>query len=97
MLNESRGSTLEVVISRMKIRGSEIRLLLVSATVPNICDIANWIGNSTVGPTAPATVYEVSISSFGRILLMFSILVRRGISPMQDHSPRIRLPSQKPK
>ncbi|KAJ7047198.1 P-loop containing nucleoside triphosphate hydrolase protein [Mycena alexandri] len=45
ILNESRGSTLEVVISRMKTRGSAVRFVLVSATVPNIQDIAAWIGN----------------------------------------------------
>ncbi|KAJ6502143.1 Sec63 Brl domain-containing protein [Mycena sanguinolenta] len=45
ILNESRGSTLEVVISRMKTRGSAVRFVLVSATVPNIHDIAAWIGN----------------------------------------------------
>ena len=46
ILNESRGSTLEVVISRMKLRGSSVRFLLVSATAPNIQDIAAWIGSS---------------------------------------------------
>ncbi|KAJ7085715.1 Sec63 Brl domain-containing protein [Mycena belliarum] len=45
ILNESRGSTLEVVVSRMKTRGSAVRFVLVSATVPNIQDIASWIGN----------------------------------------------------
>ncbi|KAJ7709458.1 hypothetical protein B0H17DRAFT_1190666 [Mycena rosella] len=45
ILNESRGSTLEVVVSRMKTRGSAVRFVLVSATVPNIQDIAFWIGN----------------------------------------------------
>ncbi|KZS90015.1 P-loop containing nucleoside triphosphate hydrolase protein [Sistotremastrum niveocremeum HHB9708] len=43
ILNETRGSVLEVVISRMKARGSAIRFMLVSATVPNIEDIAAWI------------------------------------------------------
>ncbi|KAK0463719.1 uncharacterized protein EV420DRAFT_1729062 [Desarmillaria tabescens] len=46
ILNESRGSTLEVVISRMKLRGSGVRFVLVSATVPNIQDIASWIGSA---------------------------------------------------
>lgn len=57
ILNESRGSTLEVVISRMKGRGSAIRFLLVSATVPNIEDIANWIGSDD--GSRPATVFQV--------------------------------------
>ncbi|KAI0672919.1 P-loop containing nucleoside triphosphate hydrolase protein [Trametes maxima] len=45
LLNESRGSTLEVVVSRMKLRGSAVRFVVVSATVPNIEDVADWIGN----------------------------------------------------
>ncbi|KIJ44323.1 hypothetical protein M422DRAFT_779412 [Sphaerobolus stellatus SS14] len=45
ILNETRGSTLEVVASRMKTRGNAVRFILVSATVPNIQDVAAWIGN----------------------------------------------------
>ncbi|EJD53129.1 P-loop containing nucleoside triphosphate hydrolase protein, partial [Auricularia subglabra TFB-10046 SS5] len=44
ILNESRGSTLEVCIARMKLRGNAVRFVLVSATAPNISDIAAWIG-----------------------------------------------------
>ncbi|KAJ7172122.1 Sec63 Brl domain-containing protein [Mycena filopes] len=56
ILNESRGSTLEVVISRMKTRGSAVRFVLVSATVPNIEDIASWIGNKR--REDPALVFQ---------------------------------------
>jgi ATP-dependent DNA helicase HFM1/MER3 len=59
ILNESRGSTLEVVISRMKTRGSAVRFVLVSATVPNIQDIASWIGNKRRNDAA--TVFEVRL------------------------------------
>ncbi|CAA7271574.1 unnamed protein product [Cyclocybe aegerita] len=45
ILNEKRGSTLEVVTSRMKLRGTSTRFILVSATVPNIHDVAQWIGS----------------------------------------------------
>ncbi|KXN92197.1 putative ATP-dependent DNA helicase HFM1 [Leucoagaricus sp. SymC.cos] len=47
ILNETRGSTLEVVVSRMKGRNKSMRFLLVSATVPNIHDIANWIDTNS--------------------------------------------------
>ncbi|KAG6860959.1 hypothetical protein C0995_005623 [Termitomyces sp. Mi166 len=57
ILNESRGSTLEVIVSRMRTRGSSVRLLFVSATVPNIQDIAAWIGSSRQ-PDIPAKVFE---------------------------------------
>ncbi|KAF8965195.1 P-loop containing nucleoside triphosphate hydrolase protein [Flammula alnicola] len=57
ILNETRGSTLEVVTSRMKLRGSSIRFILVSATVPNIQDVARWIG-SGIGKSEPAQIFE---------------------------------------
>ncbi|GLB34810.1 putative sec63 Brl domain containing protein [Lyophyllum shimeji] len=57
ILNESRGSTLEVVVSRMKTRGSCVRFVLVSATVPNIHDIASWVG-AFGRPHVPAKVFE---------------------------------------
>ena len=59
VLNESRGSTLEVVISRMKAQGQNIRMILLSATVPNIRDIAAWIKCSSGFIGGPATVFEV--------------------------------------
>ncbi|KAF8844441.1 P-loop containing nucleoside triphosphate hydrolase protein [Paxillus ammoniavirescens] len=57
ILNESRGSTLEVIISRMRARQSVTRFLLVSATVPNIEDVACWIG-SIDSNTRPATTFQ---------------------------------------
>ncbi|KAG6814547.1 hypothetical protein H0H92_000074 [Tricholoma furcatifolium] len=56
ILNEARGSTLEVVVSRMKTRGSFVRFFFVSATVPNIHDIAAWIGRNGQ-PHVPAKVF----------------------------------------
>lgn len=57
VLNEARGSTLEVVISRMKTRGINVRFVMVSATVPNIEDVAAWIGTSGV-VNAPSAVLQ---------------------------------------
>jgi Lhr-like helicase len=58
ILNESRGSTLEVVVSRMKTRGSAVRFVAVSATVPNIDDVAHWIENrSSNGAAATFQVF----------------------------------------
>ncbi|BGP68563.1 ATP-dependent DNA helicase MER3 [Rhodotorula toruloides] len=39
-----RGAVLEVVVSRMKTLGTDTRFVAVSATVPNIDDIADWLG-----------------------------------------------------
>lgn len=58
ILNETRGSTLEVVTSRMKLRRPSLRFILVSATVPNIRDVAEWIGIGA-GSREPAIVFEV--------------------------------------
>ncbi|KAG1754344.1 hypothetical protein EDB19DRAFT_1902496 [Suillus lakei] len=58
ILNESRGSTLEVVVSRMKARGSDVRFLLVSATVPNIEDVASWIGSNHTSSGHPGQIFQ---------------------------------------
>ncbi|XP_049816941.1 probable ATP-dependent DNA helicase HFM1 [Aethina tumida] len=50
---DNRGSTLEVIVSRMKTINNKmelidkIRYVAVSATVPNIEDVAEWIGGKT--------------------------------------------------
>lgn len=54
MLKEDRGATLEVVVSRMKSVGSEVRFLAVSATVPNFSDIATWLGRNPQNQDQPA-------------------------------------------
>ncbi|XP_067665183.1 probable ATP-dependent DNA helicase HFM1 [Haliotis asinina] len=63
ILNDStRGSTVEAVVSRMKIlrlteRATDrplMRFVGVSATIPNIEDIATWLGN----PENPATSFK---------------------------------------
>lgn len=45
-----------------------MRFILVSATVPNIQDVARWIECGT-GESAPAVVFEVSAQYFIRINL----------------------------
>lgn len=40
MLKEKRGAVLEVVVSRMKQLGNELRMIAISATIPNIEDVA---------------------------------------------------------
>lgn len=45
ILNESRrGARLEVVVTRTKNKGRNVRFIAVSATVPNLEDVAAWIG-----------------------------------------------------
>ncbi|GAA5900381.1 DNA helicase [Sporobolomyces salmoneus] len=51
-----RGAVLEVVVSRMKTLGTSTRFVAVSATVPNIKDVADWLSN--VSDQQPAKVFE---------------------------------------
>lgn len=46
ILEESRGAVLEVIVSRMKTIGSDVRFVALSATVPNSGDIASWLGRN---------------------------------------------------
>lgn len=54
ILKESRGATLEAVVSRMKSVGSNVRCIALSATVPNSEDIATWLGRDPSRPHLPA-------------------------------------------
>ncbi|GAA6048956.1 hypothetical protein JCM3770_007137 [Rhodotorula araucariae] len=55
-----RGAVLEVVVSRMKTLGTSTRFVAVSATVPNIHDVAEWLGTGPVGEPEhePAKVFQ---------------------------------------
>ncbi|MCJ1393222.1 Sec63 [Xylographa bjoerkii] len=54
ILKESRGATLEAVVSRMKSVGSDIRFVALSATVPNFEDVAVWLGKDQKNQDLPA-------------------------------------------
>lgn len=41
-----RGAVLEVVVSRMKTLGTKTRFIALSATIPNIGDVATWLCES---------------------------------------------------
>lgn len=53
-VKDPRGATLEVIVSRMKKHGSKVRLIALSATIPNCEDVADWIGQSSTNPYEPA-------------------------------------------
>lgn len=55
ILKDSRGATLEAVVSRMKSVGSNVRFVALSATVPNSEDIATWLGKTHTSQHLPAT------------------------------------------
>ncbi|KAJ1328172.1 ATP-dependent DNA helicase HFM1/MER3 [Microdochium nivale] len=54
ILKDIRGATLEAVVSRMKTIGAHVRFVALSATVPNIEDIATWLGLNHGNQTSPA-------------------------------------------
>lgn len=54
ILKEDRGAVLEAVVSRMKSVGTNVRLVALSATVPNFQDVAVWLGKSSTEPDVPA-------------------------------------------
>lgn len=54
ILKDTRGATLEAVVSRMKSMGTDVRFVAISATVPNSCDIAMWLGRDHTNQHLPA-------------------------------------------
>lgn len=54
ILKETRGATLEAVVSRMKSIGSNVRFIALSATVPNSEDLAAWLGKDATNQHMPA-------------------------------------------
>ncbi|KAI9806600.1 MAG: hypothetical protein M1825_006057 [Sarcosagium campestre] len=53
-LKDPRGATLEAVVSRMKSVGTDVRFIALSATVPNLPDVASWLGKTTSCSEMPA-------------------------------------------
>ena len=68
ILKDSRGATLEAVVSRMKSMQTSIRFVALSATVPNSEDIALWLGKDSTSPHLPAQ-QEVFDESFRPVKL----------------------------
>lgn len=68
ILKDTRGATLEAVVSRMKSVGTPIRFIALSATVPNSEDIAAWLGKDSTCPHLPAQ-REVFDESFRPVKL----------------------------
>ncbi|KAJ2989041.1 hypothetical protein NUW58_g3671 [Xylaria curta] len=54
ILKDTRGATLEAVVSRMKTIGGSIRFVAISATIPNVGDVAKWLGRDHNNQLEPA-------------------------------------------
>jgi ATP-dependent DNA helicase HFM1/MER3 len=77
ILKDSRGATLEAVVSRMKSIGTPIRFVALSATVPNSEDIATWLGKDSTSSHLPAQ-REVFDESFRPVKLEKHVYGFRG-------------------
>ncbi|KAI6383298.1 hypothetical protein MCOR25_000218 [Pyricularia grisea] len=53
-LKDIRGATLEALVCRMKTQGSDVRVVALSATVPNSEDVAKWLGRRNTKRHQPA-------------------------------------------
>ncbi|KAI9836713.1 MAG: Sec63 [Thelocarpon superellum] len=53
-LRETRGATLEALVSRMKSVVPAVRFVALSATIPNAHDLAVWLGRDAAAPHMPA-------------------------------------------
>ncbi|KAH7384519.1 nucleotide-sugar transporter-domain-containing protein [Pyrenochaeta sp. MPI-SDFR-AT-0127] len=60
ILKEDRGAVLEAVVSRMKSISTGVRFVALSATVPNLHDVASWLGKCTSEPHEPAASEKFS-------------------------------------
>jgi len=67
----------------MKTRGAAVRFVLVSATVPNIQDVATWIGtNGSI--SKPATVLEESQTWYDVSLCLSGTSLVKSIGPVNS-------------
>ncbi|CAD1778321.1 similar to Saccharomyces cerevisiae YGL251C HFM1 Meiosis specific DNA helicase involved in the conversion of double-stranded breaks to later recombination intermediates and in crossover control [Maudiozyma barnettii] len=57
-IGEMRGATLEAVLTRMNTLCKGIRIIAVSATIPNIIDIATWLKQNTSGKLATVLKFD---------------------------------------
>lgn len=97
ILNESRGATLEVVVSRMKERTSgKVRFVAVSASVPNIDDVARWIGTRPRFDQAPDNPTDVEgmskaeifkVGGWQSLVISAHPPVRRRVPSSPTHTP----------
>ncbi|AET40412.1 DNA helicase Ecym_6004 [Eremothecium cymbalariae DBVPG len=60
ILRDQRGSTLEVVLTRMNTMCNDIRIIAVSATVPNALDISEWLKSGSNNSPAETLIFDDS-------------------------------------
>ncbi|KAI9714439.1 MAG: Sec63 [Bogoriella megaspora] len=83
IVKESRGATLEAVVSRMKTVVGNVRFVALSATVPNSDDVAKWLGRDGTHQDLPA-VRETFNEDFRPVKLQKHVVGFR--SNGNDHS-----------
>lgn len=58
IIRERRGATLEVVLTRMNLFCERIRIIAASATIPNVEDVAQWLGSASQGKFAKILAFD---------------------------------------
>lgn len=77
ILKDTRGATLEAIVSRMKAVGNNVRFIALSATIPNSEDVAIWLTRNEKTRHLPA-IREVFDDSFRPVQLKKHILGHDG-------------------
>lgn len=77
ILKDTRGATLEAIVSRMKAVSNNIRFIALSATIPNSGDVAIWLTQNERARHLPA-VREVFDDTFRPVQLKKHILGHEG-------------------
>lgn len=57
-LRERRGATLEVILTRMNMFCENLRIIAVSATIPNVEDVAEWLKSRSSGNPAKVLAFD---------------------------------------
>lgn len=60
ILRERRGATLEVVLTRMNLFCDNIRVIAVSATIPNVEDVSRWLKTKATSEPAKVLAFDDS-------------------------------------
>jgi superfamily II RNA helicase len=60
-----RGAVLEVLVSRIKTLGTATRFVALSATIPNVNDIAEWLGEFSRGSLSRPLPRLIKLFSIG--------------------------------
>jgi len=68
--NDSRGPTLEMILTKVKYMGSDAQLLALSATISNAEEIAKWLGAAIVQLDWRPVPLREGVYDYGRVVFL---------------------------